>query len=106
MSRCDLEKKKLYDFMQFMVLHSYERLNEMFKNYYKDFRDIKQVLRMITKKSGVLKLIPATGIVLLDKIELKKHRIAAEGLCRELNGMNVTLMGSLKIKLFFYVSKF
>lgn len=106
MSRCDLEKKKLYDFMQFMVLHSYERLNEIFKNYYQDFRDIKQVLGMITKKSGVLKLIGDTLIVLLDKIELKKHRIAAEGLCRELNGMNVMLMGALKMKLFFYVSRF
>jgi hypothetical protein len=31
MSRCDLEKKKLYDLMQFMVLHSYERLEDLFK---------------------------------------------------------------------------
>jgi hypothetical protein len=51
MNRCDLEKKKLYDFMQFMALHSYERLKEIFKEHYTDQRDIKQVLRMITKKS-------------------------------------------------------
>lgn len=106
MSRCDLEKKKLYDFMQFMVLHSYERLNEIFKNYYQDSRDIKQVLRMITRKSGVVKLIGDTLIVLLDKIELKKHRIAAEALCQKLNGMDFKLTGALKTKLFFYVSKF
>ena len=49
---------------------------------------------MITKKNGVLKLIGDTLIVLLDKIELKKHRIAAEGLCGELNGMNITLVGA------------
>ena len=106
MSRCDLEKKKLYDFMQFMALHSYERLNEIFKNYYEDRRDIKQVLRMITKKSGFLKLIGDTLIVLLDKIDLKKHCLAAEGLCRVLNRMNVTLMGPLKMQIFFYLSKF
>jgi len=40
MSRCDLEKKKLYDFMQFMALHSYERLKEIFKEHYSDQRDI------------------------------------------------------------------
>ncbi len=106
MSRCDLEKKKLYDFMQLMVLHSYERLKEIFKTYYKDRRDIKQVLRMITKKSGFLKLTGDTLIVLLDKIELNKHRIAAEKLCRELNRMKLTLIGPVKMKLFFYVSKF
>jgi hypothetical protein len=106
MSRCDLEKKKLYDFMQSMVLHSYERLKELFKTYYKDHRDIKQVLRMITQKSGFLKLTGDTLIVLLDKIELKKHRIAAEQLCRELNSIRLTLIGPVKMKLFFYVSKF
>jgi hypothetical protein len=106
MSRCDLEKKKLYDFMQLMVLHSYERLKEIFKTYYKDRRDIKQVLRMITQKSGFLKLTGDTLIVLLDKIELKKHRIAAEKLCQELNRIRLMLIGPVKMKLFFYVSKF
>jgi hypothetical protein len=106
MSRCDLEKKKLYDFMQFMVLHSYERLKEIFKEHYTDQRDIKQVLRMITKKSGFIKLIGDTLVVLLDRIELKKHRLAAQALCRDLNQRNITSNGSIKIKLFFYVSKY
>ncbi len=51
MSRCDLEKKKLYDLMQYMVFHSFERLQDIFKNYYKDSRDIKTVLRMIVTKA-------------------------------------------------------
>jgi transposase len=106
MSRCDLEKKKLYDFMQFMVLHSYERLKDIFKEHYTDKRDIKQVLRMITKKSGFIKLIGNTLVVLLDRIELKKHRAPAEALCRELNQRNIVMNGPIKLKLFFYVSKF
>lgn len=106
MSRCDLEKKKLYDFMQFMVLHSYERLKDIFKEHYADQRDIKQVLRMIAKKSGFIKLIGDTLVILLDRIELKKHRIAAEALCRNLNQRNVTMDGPIKVNLFFYVSNY
>ena len=106
MSRCDLEKKKLYDFMQFMVLHSYERLKEIFKEHYTDQRDIKQVLRMITKKGGFIKLIGQTLVILLDRIELKKHRLATEALCRDLNQRNIALSGPIKLKLFFYVSKY
>lgn len=106
MSRCDLEKKKLYDFMQFMVLHSYERLKEIFKQHYTDQRDIKQVLRMITKKTGFIKLIGNTLVVLLDRIELKKHRLAAEALCQDLNQRNIAMTGPVKLKLFFYVSKY
>ena len=106
MSRCDLEKKKLYDFMQFMVLHSYERLKEIFKEHYTDQRDIKQVLRMITKKTGCIKLLGNTLVVLLDRIELKKHRVAAESLCRDLNQRNITMTGPIKLKLFFYISKY
>ena len=104
MSRCDLEKKKVYDLMQFMVLHSYERLEEIFKKCYKDQRDIKQVLKMITNKSGFIKLVGDTLIVVLEKIELKKYRQAAIALCRELNSMNITTGGPIKMKLFFYVS--
>jgi transposase len=106
MSRCDLEKKKLYDFMQFIALHSHERLKEIFKEHYTDQRDIKQVLRMITKKSGFIKLIGETLVVLLDRIELKKHRHAADALCRDLNQRNVGMNGPVKLKLFFYVSKY
>ena len=106
MSRCDLEKKKLYDLMQFMVLHSYERLEDLFSPYYKDKRDIKPVLRMITRQAGYLKLIGDTLIVLLDRIDLEKHRFAAEQLCHQLNRTNITLNGRIKMKLYFYISKF
>ena len=92
--------------MQFMVLHSYERLEEIFIKYYNDQQDIKQVLRMIAKKSGFIKLVGDTLIVVLEKIELKKYRQAATALCRELNSMNITTSGPIKMKLFFYVSKF
>jgi hypothetical protein len=106
MSRCDLEKKKLYDLMQFMVLHSYERLKDLFRPYYKDTRDIKPVLRMITNQAGYLKLIGDTLIVLLDRIDLNKHRLAAEQLCHQLNRMNIVLKGRVTMKLYFYISKF
>ncbi len=106
MSRCDLEKKKLYDLMQFVMLHSFERLQELFEPYYHDTRDIKPVLRMICRQSGVLKLIGDTLIVLLDRIDRKKHREAAIQLCHHLNRANITLKGRVKFKLYFYVSKF
>ena len=106
MSRCDLEKKKLYDLMQFMVLHSYERLEDLFRTYYQDKRDIKPVLRMITNQAGYLKLIGNTLIVLLDRIDLNKHRLAAQQLCHQLNQMNIELKGHLKMKLHFYIAKF
>lgn len=106
MSRCDLEKKKLYDLMQFMVLHSYERLEDLFRPYYQDKRDIKPVLRMITSQAGYLKLIGDTLIVLLDRIDLNKHRLAAQQLCHQLNRINIELKGRVKMKLYFYISKF
>ena len=106
MSRCDLEKKKLYDLMQFMVLHSYERLEDLFRTYYQDKRDIKPVLRMITNQAGYLKLIGNTLIVLLDRIDLNKHRLAAQQLCHQLNQMNIELKGHLKMNLHFYIAKF
>ena len=106
MSRCDLEKKKLYDLMQFMVLHSYERLEDLFRTYYQDKRDIKPVLRMITNQAGYLKLIGDILIVLLDRIDLNKHRLAAQQLCHQLNQMNIELKGRVKMKLYFYISKF
>ena len=37
MSRCDLEKKKLYDLMQFMAYHSRERLVDIFRECYNDY---------------------------------------------------------------------
>jgi len=106
MSRCDLEKKKLYDLMQFMVFHSFERLQDIFKNYYDDKRDLKPVLRMIATQGGYLKLIGDTLIVLLDRIDLLKHRIPAEQLCHQLNKINIVLNGRVKMKLYFHISKF
>jgi uncharacterized protein YlzI (FlbEa/FlbD family) len=106
MSRADLEKKKLYDLMQFMVFHSFERLEEIFKNYYNDQRDIKPVLRMIATQAGYLKLIGDSLIVVLNRIDLKKYRLPAEQLCHQLNNLNITLNGRIKMKLYFCVSCF
>lgn len=105
MNRCDLEKKKLYDLMQFMAFHSRERLVEIFRKCYEDKRDIKKVLDMITGKAGYVKLIGQTMVVLLDWIENKKHREAAERLCHLLNQENIRLTGRLNVKLFFYISR-
>lgn len=104
MSRSDLEKKKLYDLMQFMAFHSRERLVEVFRNCYDDNRDIKKVLDMIATKGGYLKLIGQTLMVILDWIEYGKHREAAEHLCRLLNEKAIHMVGRLKLKLFFHVS--
>jgi len=104
MSRSDLEKKKLYDLMQFMAFHSRERLVEVFRNCYDDDRDIKKVLDMITTKGGYLKLVGQTLMVILDWIEYGKHREAAEHLCRLLNEKAIQMVGRLKLKLFFHVS--
>ena len=106
MSRCDLEKKKLYDLMQFMAYNSRERLVELFRDCYDDHRDVKQVLDMITGRAGYIKLVGQTLIVVLDWIENKKHREAAERFCRLLNQKEMRLIGRLKLKLAFYVSKF
>jgi predicted transcriptional regulator with HTH domain len=101
MSRSDLEKKKLYDLMQFMAFHSRERLVEIFRDCYDDHRDIKQVLDMITTRAGYVKLIGQTLFVVLDWIESQKHRKAAERFCRLLNQKAI----KLNVKLFFHVSR-
>ena len=106
MSRCDLEKKKLYDVMQFMAYNSRERLVELFRECYDDHRDVKQVLDMITGSAGYIKLVGQTLIVMLDWIEKKKHGEAAERFCRLLNQKAITLCGRLKFKLAFYISKY
>jgi len=105
MSRADLEKKKLYDFMQFMAFHSRERLVEIFRDCYDDHRDIKPVLDMITTRAGSLKLIGQTLFVILDWIENKKHRKAAEHFCRLLNQKAIKLVGRLNVKLSFHISR-
>jgi len=106
MNRCDLEKKRLYDFMQFMAYNSRERLVELFRDCYDDPRDVKQVLDMITRRSGYIKRFGQTLIVVLDWIENKKHRQAAERFCHLLNQVGVRLTGRLKFKLSFHISKY
>ena len=105
MSRADLEKKKLYDLMQFMAFHSRERLVEIFRDCYDDHRDIKPVLDMITTSAGYIKLIGQTLFVILDWIENKKYRKAAERFCRLLNQKMITLEGRLNVKLSFHISR-
>ena len=106
MSRCDLEKKKLYDLMQFIAYNSRERLVEIFRDCYDDHRDVKPVLDMITRRAGYIKIFGETLIVVLDWIENKKHRQAAIRFCRRLNETGIKLMGHLKLKLAFYISKY
>jgi hypothetical protein len=106
MSRCDLEKKKLYDLMQFMAYHSRDRLVEIFQDCYDDHRDIKLVLQMITRRSGLVKLVGQTLIVMIEWIENRKHREAAKNFCRKLNQMNITMVGALNLRLSFHVVRF
>lgn len=106
MSRCDLEKKKLYDLMQFMAYHSRERLVDIFRDCYDDPRDIKKILQMITRRSGLVKLVGQTLIVMLNWIEDRKHRQAAKKLCHKLNQMDITMVGPLKLKLSFHVVRY
>jgi len=105
MNRCDLEKKKLYDLMQCLAFHSRERLVEIFRDCYNDPRDIKQILGMITRSSGLLKLIGDTLVVIIDEIDNTKYRKAADKLCRKLNEKEITLVGRLKVKLSFHQNK-
>jgi hypothetical protein len=105
MNRCDLEKKKLYDLMQFMAFHSRERLVEIFRNAYHDPRDIKKVLDMATSRAGYLKLIGQTLVVILDWVENKKHREAVDRLCWSINQIGIRLGGRLNVKLFFHLSR-
>jgi hypothetical protein len=104
MSRCDLEKKKIYDLMQFMAFHSREALVDIFRTCYDDHRDVKQVLDMITTRSGYVKLIGQTLFVILDWIQNKKHREATIRFCQALNSKGLKLVGRLNVKLFFHVS--
>jgi hypothetical protein len=104
-NRCDLEKKKIYDWIQFLSYLSRERLVEIFKQCYNDDRDIKQVLDMITSRSGYVKLIGGTLVVILDWIENEKHRVAAEQFCRLLNEREIIAAGRLKVRLFFHMSR-
>ena len=106
MFRCALEKKKLYDLMQFMVYYSRERLIELFQDCYDDHLNIKKVLQMLTRRSGLVKRVGQTLIVMLNWIENRKHRQAAKKLCRKLNQLNIKMVGPLKLRLSFHVVRF
>jgi archaellum component FlaC/plasmid stabilization system protein ParE len=104
MSLCDLEKKRIYDLIQMLAYNSRERLVEIFRSYYPDHRDVKPVLDMITRRAGYVKLHGQTLIVLLDWIQSRKHREAAQNFCHRINRMNPKLSGRMNFKLFFRVS--
>jgi len=106
MSRCDLEKKKIYDLMQFMAYNSRERLVSLFRECYTDHRDVKPVLDMITRRAGYVKLVGKTLIVVLDRIKNTKHREAAMRFCRLLNQIGVKMAGRLEFKLSFHISNY
>jgi transposase len=104
MNKADLEKKKLYDLIQMIAFHSREYLIEIFRSCYEDSRDIKQVLTMISKLPGYVKLQGKTLFVLLDWIEAKKHRETAVKFCHHVNAMKPKLKGRMEFDLFFRVS--
>ena len=59
---------------------------------------------MITTKSGIVKLVGQTLMVILSGIENKKHRQAAIKLCQKLNEKRVTMNGGLNLKLSFHLA--
>jgi hypothetical protein len=106
MSRCDLEKKRIYDIMQFMAYNSRERLVSLFRKCYGDHRDVKPVLDMLTHRAGYVKLVGKTLFVVLDWIQNQKHREAAIRFCRLLNQYAVGMTGKLEFRLSFHISKY
>ena len=106
MSKANLEKKKLYDLIQMIAYHSRKFLIEKFSAFYKDKRDIKQVLTKITKLSGYVRLYGKTLVVLLDWIEDKKHRDAAINFCHAVNKTSPKLIGQMNCDLFFKISSY
>ena len=60
---------------------------------------------MITKSSGLIKLVGDTLVVIIDGIDNRKYRNAADDFCHKLNKKGVELAGRLKVKLSFYLNK-
>lgn len=104
MGKADLEKKRLYDLIQMLAYHGREFLIKIFRDCYNDMRDIKQVMDMILNWPGYVKLYGRTLIVLLDWIENRKHREAADKFCQIMNQRGLKLFGTMDIKLIFKVS--
>jgi transposase len=105
MSKCDLEKKRIYDLLQIIAYHARERLVQELRHEYNRPHDVKQILDKITGKGGYVKLIGQTLVVLVDWIERPAHLQAAQGLCRRINNLGVKIQGSLSIKLHFAISR-
>ena len=105
MGKADLEKKKLYDLIQILAYHSREYLIKLFKSCYKDTRDVKQILTMITKLPGYVKLYGKTLIVLLDWIDNKEHREAAIEFCYKINCLKPVLsIKNISLDVYFKIS--
>jgi len=60
---------------------------------------------MITRRSGLLKLISGTLVVIIDGIDNKKYRKAADKLYHKLNKKKMTIVNRLKVKLSFHLNK-
>ncbi len=104
MSQCELEKKRLYDLMQIIAYHARERLVDEFRHCYNRGQDLKQILDKITNKGGYVRLIGNTLVILLDWIERRSHREAAERLCQHINSLGVTMQGRLPVRLHFAIA--
>ncbi len=101
LSHCELEKKRLYDLIQIIAYHARERLVDEFRHCYSRSHDIKQILDKTTNKGGYVRLIGSTLVVLLDWIEKRSHRQAAESLCQNINKLGITMQGRFPLKLHF-----
>ena len=106
MNKCDLEKKRLYDLMQIISYHCRERLVEEFRQCYNRPQDLKQILDKILSKSGHIRLIGNTLIVLIDWIERPAHYKAALELCRQINRIGITIQGRIPMKIYFAISDY
>lgn len=105
MKACDLEKKKIYDAIQIIAYNTRERLVELFKEAYKDSRDCKQILDMITSRGGIVKLFGKTLVVILDRFHNRKYQKAAEDFCNKINSMSAKSCDRFGFTIYFRVSQ-
>lgn len=105
MKACDLEKKKIYDAIQIIAYNTRERLVELFKEVYKDSRDCKQILDMITSRGGIVKLFGKTLVVILDRFHNRKYQKAAEDFCNKINSMSAKSCDRFGFNIYFRVSQ-
>lgn len=105
MKACDLEKKKIYDAIQIIAYNTRERLVELFKEVYKDKRDCKQILDMITSRGGIVKRFGKTLVVILDRFHNRKYQKAAEDFCNKINSMSAKTCDRYGFNIYFRVSQ-